>query len=226
MNNITGKVVVITDAGSRLGEAAARHLSEQGAIVALGSEKLHHIRELAHELAWTGARVIAVEADLKQKTQVKALVRQAATAFGTVDVLVTCRDTVLEQDMDACAAAHSEPACRIEQARIPAAIGAVLPLMLSQQRGHIIELLCASETAQLANFGNALGGGVLFDTLQASNIRTTTISAKAPASSERIGGGCEASFARALAFAISQPEGMDVNEIVIGASARRSGSEP
>jgi NADP-dependent 3-hydroxy acid dehydrogenase YdfG len=226
MNNITGKVVVITDAGSRLGEAAARHLSEQGAIVALGSEKLHHIRELAHELAWNGARVIAVKADLRQKTQVKDLVRQAATAFGTVDVLVTCRDTVHGPDGQACDAAHSQPACRIEQARIPAAIGAVLPLMLSQQRGHIIELLCASETAQLADFGNAPGGGVLFNTLQASNIRTTTISATAPVSPDRIGRGCAASFARALAFAISQPDGMDVNEIVIGASAQHSGSEP
>jgi NADP-dependent 3-hydroxy acid dehydrogenase YdfG len=51
MNNIVGKVVIITDAGSRLGEAAVGHLSEQDAIVALGSEKLHCISELAHELS-------------------------------------------------------------------------------------------------------------------------------------------------------------------------------
>jgi len=108
INNITGKVVVITDAGSRLGEATARHLSEQGAIVVLSSEKLHHIRKLVHELAWNGARVIAVRADLRQKTQVKDLVRQAATIFGTVDVLVTCMDAVHGQDMHACAAAHSQ----------------------------------------------------------------------------------------------------------------------
>lgn len=226
MNNITGKVVVITDAGSRLGEAAARHLSEQGAVVALGSKKLHRIRELARELAWNGARVIAVQADQRQKTQVKDLVRQAATAFGTVDVLVTCRDTLRGQGMQFSALGHDHPPCAVEEGRIPAAIGAVLPLMLSQRRGHIIELLCASDTAQLADFGNAPGGGVLFDTLQASNIRTTTISAKAPTSPDAIGRGCLASFTRALAFAISQPDGMAINEIVIGASAGRNGSGP
>ena len=226
MNNITGKVVVITDAGSRLGEAAARQLSEQGAVVALGSKKLHRIRELARELAWNGARVIAVQADQRQKTQVKDLVRQAATAFGTVDVLVTCRDAVRKQDVQAGTPAHSRPACGIEQGRIPAAIGAVLPLMLSQRRGHIIELLCAADTAQLADFGNAPGGGVLFDTLQASNIRTTTISAKASVRPDGVGRGCAASFARALVFAIKQPEGVAVNEIVIGAPALHNWNEP
>ena len=226
MNNITGKVVVTTDAGSQLGEAAARNLSEQGAVVALGSKKLHRIRELARELVRNGARVKAVQADKRQKTQVEDLVRQAATAFGTVDVLVTCRDAVRGQDGQDGAPAHSRPAGGIEQGRIPAAIGAVLPLMLSQRRGHIIALLCAADTAQLADFGNAPGAGVLFVTLQASNIRTTTIFAKAPVQPDGVGRGCAASFARALVFAIKQPVGVAVNEIVIGAPARHTGSEP
>lgn len=203
MNHITGKVVVITDAGSMLGEAAARYLSEQGAIVALGSGKLHRIRELAHELAWDGGRAIAVQADLAHKAQVKELVRQAADAFGTVDVLVTCDDD----------APQREPTCEIGRARVAPAVGAVLPLMLRQRRGHIVDLSCTSD---------ATSG--LRETLQAANIRTTTISVATASTPEGSAEACAASFARALAFAIGQPDGMAVEAIVIGASAGQARS--
>jgi NADP-dependent 3-hydroxy acid dehydrogenase YdfG len=55
-NNIAGKVVVITGASSGLGEATARLLSAQGAIVALGARRVERIRSLAEELTAAGAR--------------------------------------------------------------------------------------------------------------------------------------------------------------------------
>jgi NADP-dependent 3-hydroxy acid dehydrogenase YdfG len=42
-NNIEGKIVVITDARSGLGEAAARVLSAEGATVVLGARRGEHI---------------------------------------------------------------------------------------------------------------------------------------------------------------------------------------
>ena len=49
-NNIEGKIVVITGASSGLGEAAARHLSAQGASVVLGARRVDRIEALAKEL--------------------------------------------------------------------------------------------------------------------------------------------------------------------------------
>ncbi len=49
-NNITGKVVVITGAGSGLGEATACHLSNLGATVVLGARRSDRIAALAEEL--------------------------------------------------------------------------------------------------------------------------------------------------------------------------------
>ena len=43
-NNIEGKVVVITGASSGLGEATARMLSAQGALVALGARRAGRIQ--------------------------------------------------------------------------------------------------------------------------------------------------------------------------------------
>jgi NADP-dependent 3-hydroxy acid dehydrogenase YdfG len=55
-NNIEGKVVVITGASSGLGEAAARHLSEQGAIVVLGARRADRIQALAEALNKNGVK--------------------------------------------------------------------------------------------------------------------------------------------------------------------------
>jgi len=46
-NNIEGKVMVITGASSGLGEAAAKHLSEQGAVVVLGARRVDRINAIA-----------------------------------------------------------------------------------------------------------------------------------------------------------------------------------
>lgn len=46
--NIQGKVVVITGASSGLGEAAARHLSAEGAAVVLGARRLENAGLMPH----------------------------------------------------------------------------------------------------------------------------------------------------------------------------------
>jgi len=67
-NNIKGKVVVITGASSGLGEAAARHLAEQGAIVALGARRLDRIQNLAEEIKSNG-KALAIATDVGQVDQ-------------------------------------------------------------------------------------------------------------------------------------------------------------
>jgi NADP-dependent 3-hydroxy acid dehydrogenase YdfG len=65
-NNIEGKVVVITGASSGLGEAAARHLSEQGAIVVLGARRADRIQALAEELNKNGGKALALFTNVTQ----------------------------------------------------------------------------------------------------------------------------------------------------------------
>ena len=63
-NNIEGKVVVITGASSGLGEATARLLSSQGAIVALGARRIDRIESLADELTANGGKALAMATDV------------------------------------------------------------------------------------------------------------------------------------------------------------------
>lgn len=86
--NIQGKVIVITGASSGLGEASARLLCAQGAKVVLGARRLDRIQALADELNANGAQALAVQTDVTQCHQVKALVDAAIQAHGRIDVMI------------------------------------------------------------------------------------------------------------------------------------------
>ena len=80
-NNIKGKVIVITGASSGLGEAAAKHLSGQGAIVVLGARRDERIQSLAKEINNSGGKALAIATDVTKVEQVKALVDAAVKNF-------------------------------------------------------------------------------------------------------------------------------------------------
>jgi NADP-dependent 3-hydroxy acid dehydrogenase YdfG len=63
-NNIQGRVVVITGASSGLGEATARHLSTQGASVALGARRVDRLQSLTNGLTSRGGTALAVATDV------------------------------------------------------------------------------------------------------------------------------------------------------------------
>ena len=85
---IQDKIIVITGASSGLGEAAARLLSSQGAVVVLGARRLDRIQSLAADLIAGGGKALAIETDVTDAGQVKRLVDAAVQTYGRIDVLV------------------------------------------------------------------------------------------------------------------------------------------
>ena len=86
MEGIKDKVVVITGASSGLGEATARYLAQNGAKLGLGARRLDRLQALAKELS-LGAGA-AVQTDVTEQEQVKALVDQAVRTHGRIDVIL------------------------------------------------------------------------------------------------------------------------------------------
>ncbi len=86
MQRFEGKVVLVTGAGSGIGEAAARRFSEEGAAVVLVGDHRKNIAAVAADLP--RERTLAKVADVSRYAEIDAAIRLAVRTFRRLDVLV------------------------------------------------------------------------------------------------------------------------------------------
>jgi 3-oxoacyl-[acyl-carrier protein] reductase len=85
MFDLTGKTALVTGASGGLGQAIARALHREGAVVTLSGTRKDALETLAAEL---GDRVHVRPCNLAEKSEVEALVPAAESAMGSLDILV------------------------------------------------------------------------------------------------------------------------------------------
>ncbi|MDA8377745.1 MAG: SDR family oxidoreductase [Planctomycetia bacterium] len=238
-NNIEGKIIVITGASSGLGEAAARLLSAQGANVVLGARRVERISLLADELNRNGGRAHAVPTDVTYREQVKRLVDTAVQSYGRIDVMINNAGLMQQSPLERLKVEEWDNMIDINIKGVLYGIAAALPHMQRQKNGHIINVssVAGHKITPSGAVYSATKHAVrvisegLRQEVKTYNIRTTIISPGAVAtelpthitdesSATEIKKFYEAiaipsdSFARTVAFAISQPEEVDINEIL------------
>ena len=237
--NIDGKVVVITGASSGLGEATARLLSLQGAHVVLGARRIDRLETLANDIRQHGGQAIALATDVTDRTQVARLVDAAVQTYGRIDVMLNNAGLMPHSPLERLKVDDWDRMIDVNLRGVLYGIAAALPHMQRQKSGHFINVSSVAGH-KVSNKGavysatkhavRALSEG-LRQEVKPWNIRTTIISPGAVAT-ELPGSATEAdiaqglhdfyeanaisadSFARTVGFAISQPDDMDVNEIV------------
>lgn len=82
----TGKVAIITGAGSGLGRAAALKLAEKGALVSVVDLVEPAGQETVQQIGAAGGKAIFVKADVSKATEVENYVKTTVEAFGRVDM--------------------------------------------------------------------------------------------------------------------------------------------
>jgi NADP-dependent 3-hydroxy acid dehydrogenase YdfG len=237
--NISNKVVVITGASSGLGEATARLLSARGARVVLGARREDRILNLARELTGGGGKAIAVTTDVTDRTQVKNLVDSAVREFGRVDVMINNAGLMPQALLERLQVDEWDRMIDVNIKGVLYGIAAALPRFQQQKSGHFVNV--SSVAGHKVGPGTAVYSATKHAVLALSeglrqevkpyNIRTTVISPGAVATElpDSVTDADAAarvrkfyadaaipadSFARAVSFAISQPDDVDINEIV------------
>lgn len=238
-NHIKGKVVVITGASSGLGEAAARLLSAEGAKVVLGARRVERLKSLADELNRGGGKALAIATDVTHRNQVKTLIGTAVKEFGRVDVMINNAGIMPRAPLERLTIDDWDRTIDVNIKGVLYGVAAALPYMMQQKSGHMIFVSSVAGHkigpdlavyAATKHAVRALAEGFRQE-VKPYNIRTTIISPGAVAT-ELPDSVTEAdiaekirqyyseiaipaeSFAHAVVFAMSQPEDVDVNEIL------------
>ena len=240
-NNIEGKVVVITGASSGLGEAAARLLASKGAKIVLGARREDRILALAGELP----EALAVKTDVADRAQVQNLVDQAVARFGRVDVMLNNAGIMPRAPLERLTVDDWDRMIDVNIKGVLYGIAAALPVMKEQRSGHFVNVSSVAGHkisadgvvyAATKHAVRVISEG-LRQEVKPYNIRTTIVSPGAVATElidsitekdirDDLAGWYEKtaipadSFARAVAFAIEQPEEVDINEILFRPTAQ------
>ncbi|MFF3152564.1 SDR family oxidoreductase [Streptomyces sp. NPDC057910] len=241
---VEGKVVAITGASSGIGEATALHLAGKGARLVLGARREGRLKDVVDRIAAQGGEAVGVVTDVTKREDLRRLTDTAVERFGRLDVLISNAGTMAvsplddlrQDDWDAMVATHLTGLLN--------GIGAALPVFRRQRSGHFVNV--ASTAAYVVKSPQAVYAAtktavkVLTEGLRQESgpdLRVTLVS-PGFTHTEGVGKGASpevaaafirqrdemaispSAIATAIGYAIEQPAGIDVSEIVVRPTAQ------
>ena len=233
-------MVAVTGASSGIGEATALACARAGASVALAARRTERIEALAGRIEEAGGEALAVTADVGEESEAEAFVTRAHERFGRVDALVNNAGVML---LGPIASAPTEEWRRMVHVNVMGVLyctHSALPLMRSQGGGDIVNVSSVggrvvgrySGVYSLTKFGIGAFSEALRQENLETGIRVTLIEPGRVDTELRthtreevvreISGGFAGveplsadHVAAAVLYALSQPRGVSINEILL-----------
>ena len=137
---LSDSVAIITGASSGIGAATARTLADAGAAVVLAARREDRLLDLKDEIEAAGGRALVVPTDVTDRAAVERLAERALDAFDRIDVLVNNAGIM---PLSFVKNLHVDEWLRMVDVNVNGVlhgIAAVLPTMLEQERGHIVNV--------------------------------------------------------------------------------------
>jgi NADP-dependent 3-hydroxy acid dehydrogenase YdfG len=231
----------LTGASSGIGEATAIALAAEGASLAIAARRRDRLDDLAQRITEKGGQVFSITADVSDEAQIDDLVQQTQAKFGKVDILVNNAGVMLLGMIDGANTEDWRRMINLNVLGLMYATHKVLPLMKAQGNGHIVNI--SSVAGRVANAGSGVYNaskwavGAFSEALRKevyqNNIRVTIIEPglvatelpyhvtdpKAKETTASFYGSLKnlesEDIAAAIAYAVTQPPHVNVNEILI-----------
>jgi len=142
--DLSGKTALVTGGAIGLGKAFCEALAEFGADIAIGDIDEAKAHETAGQIGKLGRRTLAVKADVTKPDEVARMVEATASGLGSIDILVNNAGVTAKG-----ARIHEMPledfdrVINIDLRGVFICTRAVLPVMLKQGKGSIINIASA-----------------------------------------------------------------------------------
>jgi NADP-dependent 3-hydroxy acid dehydrogenase YdfG len=235
------KVVLVTGASSGIGAGIARELGKAGAKLVLGARRTDRLQTLAEEIRDAGGDVLTLRLDVTDRADAAAFADAAREAYGRVDVIVNNAGVMPLSPMASLKVDEWDRMVDVNIKGVLYGIAAVLPEMTARGSGHVINIasiggLTVSPTAAVY-CATKYAVRAISDGLRQENdrIRVTCIYPGVVESelAETITDPAAAqlmqsyraialkpdAIARAVRYAIEQPDDVDVSDIVVRPTA-------
>jgi NADP-dependent 3-hydroxy acid dehydrogenase YdfG len=240
MSRLDSKVVAITGASSGIGAATALELATRGAAVVVGARRTDRLDSMVARIRAEGGRAEMLEVDVTKRVDLEELVALAVSRFGRLDVLVSNAGVARTAPMAALDVDDWDTMIDVNLRGVLHGIAAALPVFRRQGRGHFVTTVSTSGLkivpTQAVYAGTKNAVRTLLEALRQEStdgvLRTTSISpgfvhtelvdyindleqrAQAQQTMATLGISPDA-VARAIAFAIEQPDDVEIGDITI-----------
>jgi NADP-dependent 3-hydroxy acid dehydrogenase YdfG len=238
---LDGKVAVITGASSGIGEATAEALAAEGAVVVVAARREDRLSGLVERIEGAGGRALAVSCDVTDEEQAHALIQKSVDEFGRIDVLVNNAGVMLLSTVGKGLSDQWRQMFEVNVMGLLYATDAAIEHMKEQGSGHLVNISSVAGRKVTRDSSGVYAGtkfavGAISEGLRQEllndNIRVTIVEPGAVATElpdhitdedarEGLSGLLELEIlqaediANAIVYAVTQPERVSVNEVLI-----------
>lgn len=240
MQNLKEKIVAITGASAGIGKAIAIKLGKNGVKVVLGARNTELLEKVIEEIKSNGGEAVFVKTDVSNKADLVQLVNVAVTQYGKLDVIINNAGVARLSRIDELDIDGWNEMIDSNIKGVLYGMAAAIPVFKKQQSGHIVNIISTSGIKIVPTQGvyagtknavrtiaeafrqeadgsiriTGISPGYIKTDFAVKSVNTEDMKAVASKAVEELAISPEA-IADAVIYAISQPEDVEVGDIVI-----------